>query len=1055
MKSWTGKAGLALSALALAFLPAGLAAQGTTTAAVQGTVLQPGGAPVAGATISVVNGSTGIRYAAVTRDNGRFNVENVAVGGPYTIEARAIGFQVGRQTGVQLALGQRYNATFSLQQAVVEVQDITVNSTAGNPLINENRTGAQGSVSSAAIENLPILGRNFTDLVVTVPQVSSVSSGVSIGGQNNRFNNIQIDGGVNNDVFGLSASGTPGGSSRAKPISIEAVDEFQVLIAPYDVRQGSFSGGLINAVTKSGSNVFHGSAFGYLQDDALVGKDTAGAEPTDFNTKQYGFSLGGPLVRDRLHFFVATDIQSRTAPWSGQQIGADAAGGNDSVGVGITQARANAVTQILRDQYGFDPGTFDAPGLSTPDRNVFAKLTGQLGVNSQLELSFNYVNASEDNLIRSSTATGNRDGYQLSNSGYNITNRTNTLRGKWTAVFGRVNNEFIGGFQTIRDERELPNRVPLIFVAGDRAGTNIAAGAERFSHLNKLDQDIFELTDNLTFDVGAHRLTVGTHNEFFKFRNVFFGGSLGIWNFSSPDSLLNGLANRYEIALPGALRPEGPIADFKVQQYGFYLQDSWSPSNRLTLTAGLRADIPVMPSPVTNEALLAELGINTSVFPSSNTLWSPRFGFNADVTGSGRTIVRGGAGIFSGRPPYVWLSNAFTGTGLEQATLICTGAAVPTFTIDVDAAPTTCAGGGAAVPPIASISFFDENFKYPQNMKLSLGLDHEIGAGIVATVDFLYTKSRNQFVFEDVNLNEGTTRNNEGRLMYGTVSGSGSATPSRVTSNYRNIILHRNENEDYSTAMTFQLQKRFSNGFEFNTGYTYSKTEDLMSLTSSQSASNLQNTTLDGSLFARNRRRSVFDRPHKITVSGTVAAPFKTMFSLFYVGVSGAPYTYTTNGDANADGLNGNDIVYVPRDESDIIMAGATPEIRAERYATLDQYISGEACLREQRGQILVRNTCRNPWQSFVNARLAKTIPTVGGQALEITADLFNLFSFLGSDWGNVRSTAPFEGQNLLRLTGYDAASGRGIYDLALPSRKRVQTQDSRWKAQLGVRYTF
>ena len=213
---------------------------------------------------------------------------------------------------MQLALGQRYNATFSLQQAVVEVQDISVNSVADNPLINENRTGAQGSVSSAAIANLPTLGRNFTDLVVTVPQVAAVSSGVSIGGQNNRFNNIQIDGGVNNDVFGLSASGTPGGSARAKPISIEAVDEFQVLIAPYDVRQGSFSGGLINAVTKSGTNQFHGSVFGYLQDDALVGKDTAGAEPTDFSTKQYGFSVGGPLIRDR--FLVCGIAAGRTKP---------------------------------------------------------------------------------------------------------------------------------------------------------------------------------------------------------------------------------------------------------------------------------------------------------------------------------------------------------------------------------------------------------------------------------------------------------------------------------------------------------------------------------------------------------------------------------------------------------------------------------------------------------------------------------------------------------------------------------------------------------------------
>ncbi len=1049
MNAWIRKAGLGLAALALTLAGSRpLAAQGTTFGAVQGLVSQAGtpDRPIEGATITVTNTSTGQRYSAVTRSNGRFNIENVTVGGPYTIEARAIGYQAVRRAGVNLTLGQRLDANFQLQQSVVQLQEVVVQGEA-NPLINANKTGAEQIIGAQAIENLPLLGRNFTDLVRTSPQVV----GTSVNGQNNRFNNIQIDGGVNNDLFGLGSTGAPGGQVNASAISLEAIKEFQILIAPFDVRQAGFTGGLVNAITKSGTNEFHGSVFGYLQSNDLVGHDTADVAAAAFNTKQYGFTASGPIVRDKVHFFVAADLQKRNAPWNGQQIGSDPTGGADSLGIGITQATAQRVTDYLTG-LGFNPGDWRAPTLGTPDNNVFAKVTFHLGTNSLLELSDNYVKASDDKLTRNSTATGNRDGYQLSLSGWKQNNKNNTTRAKWTTVFGHgLSNELLAGFSTIRDIRGLNNRIPLLLITADRPGANIAAGGDRFSQGNQLDQDIYELTDNLTFDMGAHRITLGTHNEFFKFYNVFTAGSYGIYNFSSVDSLINGLPNRYEILYGNAAagRPEGAVANFDVRQYGFYVQDAWSPNDRMTFTLGLRADLPSVDKPATNDALVSDLGINTGVSPNGK-LWSPRLGFNWDPKGDGGMIVRGGVGVFSGRPPYVWVSNAFVNTGLEQLDLVCTGAQVPAFTLDTAATPRACAGGAGAAPAAATINYFDNNFKYPQALKVAFGVDKQLPWNVVATFDFLHTRSLNQFFLEDVNLVTGGL-NAEGRRMYGTVSGTGSGNPQRVSSNYRAVIRHSNVDGDFSTAVTGQLQKRFSNSLEFNVGYTWSRTRDQMSLGSSIASSNLGFAPLAGEMDQRFRRISFFDRPNKIAVSGSINAPFRTRFSLFYTGQSGSPYTYMIAGDANADGITTNDIAYIPRDINDITLSGD----QAAKFATLDEYINGEDCLRNNRGQIMERNTCRNPWQSFLDARLGKVIPTVGGQALELTLDVFNLLSLVGSDWGNIRSTTTFETANLFRLTGWDAANNRGIYDLSIPQRDRIDINATRWKMQLGAKYTF
>ena len=801
MQSWFRRVAIVAAVGVLCALGAGnLHAQGVTTAAVTGTVKQESGAPVEGAIVSLTNRSTGSKRQATTQSSGRYTMENVPVGGPYTIEVRGIGFESLKRDDVMLSLGQRFVSDFTLRAQVVQLQEIAVNAETGDPVMNTAKTGVAQSIGDNTISRLPVLGGNFTNLVATTPQVAAVSGGVSAGGQNNRFNSIQIDGGVNNDLFGLGSTGAPGGQADARAISFAAVKELQVLIAPYDVRQGNFAGGLVNAVTQSGTNTFHGSVFGRLQNQDLVGLDVNGINTADFKVLQYGGTLSGAIIKDKLQFFGAADIQERTTPFDGITLEESGAAPGDA------QRMINHLNALGAGQWG---GAGSAGGftIENPNPTYFGKLTWSPAPNHNVSLSYNNVGASVDVISR------RRNGdWSLTSNSYSIDNQTNSLRLIWSGVFGgKYSNEFIGGVQTIRDQRPPAATYPTIYVGSGGSGTRLAAGAERFSQDNSLDQDIYEVTDNLTVGIGDHRVTIGTHNEFFGFNNHFFPQSIGQWTFANVDSFENNAPVRFDRALP--LIPGGPVSDFSVNQWGLYAQDQFNLGN-LALTVGLRWDDPVFPdSPTYNPtldsitsdgALWTGGAINTSVVPSGNATWSPRLGFNWDVDGGGMTIVRGGVGYFGGRPAYVWMSNAYVNTGMAQTQLTCRNDNsnpddnVPGFTLDPSLQPSACAGTAGVIPPIPTINYFDPDFKFEQNMKLSLGVDRRLPWGMVGTIDLLYSKTQNSLYIQDNNL-QGVV--DESTLTYATGEGNrarygvnslttGSATPRKQTVAFGNVLEH-------------------------------------------------------------------------------------------------------------------------------------------------------------------------------------------------------------------------------------------------------------------------
>ena len=646
-------AGVAVLAGACLGLPLSAAAQ--TTGTLSGAIRDQTGGVLPGASIVAVHTPTGTSYEAVTDANGHFEIPNVRIGGPYTLTATLSGFKDRAQNEIFVKLGTEAAVDFQMELQTVAEQ-ITVTAEV-NPIINPGRTGAGANLYRETMETLPSLGRGINDFARLNPyfQTDAGRGGLVVVGKNYRYNAIQIDGAVNNDLFGLSSTGQPGGGAGTNPISLDAVDEIQLVVAPFDVRLGGFTGGGINAVTRSGSNDFHGTAYYFFRNDSLVGNGPLDRPLAPFSNKQYGGSFGGPIARNKAFFFVTGEQTPRSSP-SGYSVT-----GSSGVGFGH-EAEIQRVSDILKAKYGFDPGGLDEVTYARDGHKIFGRADLNLGKH-QLTLRHNWVQGRDEQFGTLSTLV-----YSLPNTLYGVTNETNSTVGQLNSTFGsRWYNELRLVYTRIRDFRDVPQQFPTVQVFFPD-NTSVYAGTERSSHANSLDQDSFELTDDFTFFMGDHSLTVGTHNEFFKFANLFTQQLYGEYIFNSVDFLDQGLAQGYT---RNYSRTSDPLeqARFGVRQWGFYVGDKWRAQPNLTLTLGARVDLPrFTDTPLANPLTVQLFGYATDEVPSP-TQFSPRLGFNWDVRKDGRQQVRGGIGVFTGRTPYVWLSNNFIGTGIQFARL--------------------------------------------------------------------------------------------------------------------------------------------------------------------------------------------------------------------------------------------------------------------------------------------------------------------------------------------------------------------------------------------------
>jgi len=1086
----SGIARLFAALLAASLLPAAAVAQGVTTAAVSGMVTTQQGQPVEGAQVTVLNVATGFSLNVTTGPSGRYYVPGLEVASTYRVTARRIGFRPLVKNDVALTLGDVRKIDFILEQQAATLSEVTVTA-ALDPVIDPSHTGTETTVSDSALRRLPTLNRNFTDFVALTPQVSTTlfNGGLSGAGTNNRFNNVQIDGTSEADVFGLGSTGQPGGQANGKSIGLEAVKEYKVLLSPFDVRQGFFAGLQINAVTKSGTNEFAGTAFAVTRNENNTRKQSYIA---DYKQQQYGFSFGGPIIKDKAFFFISPEFQAQSTPATGNYLGQ----------AGFTtfptlQAHADSFVTALNGYTGLNStGTFGLMNNENPLENIFGRVDVNLPYNSQLVLRANYGHAEQDVFSRSTAS------FKLSNNAYFFNSEKLAPALQLRTLFPNGSyNELMAGFTRIRDRRTPRVRAPEITALSNASMPVLVAGSERFSHGNELDQDVLEITENFTMPFGAHRITVGTQNQFQKFRNLFAQSTFGVWSFQSVDSLINGLPNSFIVGVP--LQPNGTggvqaggdgAVRFKSAIYSGYIQDEWTVSSKLNVSAGLRADVPVFNDKPAYNAAFDTLyyGRNTSKIPSGNIQWSPRVGFNYDAKGDGMHQVRGGAGLFTGRPAYVWLANSFQNSGMGGVALLtcATPARVQPFNnTNIATPPQQCADATTAALG-AEIDLLDENLKYPQNMRATLAYDRRLRDKWTGSVEFLYTRGVNGLFYQNIALQKNPQGTNavEGRVIYGvqvgatitpqydsirnnlgvaTACSNGVTGATLPTTGCRTQIFDvSNQSKDFSTAFTVGVQRRYADNYSGSLHYTYTHAEDVMSFTSSTAFSQIRfGRVVGGNLSDRATARSTFEQTHRIVGQATYTLPTRTDVSLIYFGESGSPYTYIASGDLNGDGLTLNDPIYVPTDAKDAAKMrfntatfGGVSYTGLQQADAFEQYIQGEKCLRENRGKLLPRNACTDPWINTLNLSARQTFKTYKLQNVTLQVDIFNFLNLVNPQWGLQRSvgTSPITLLNATTYTNGTMLTGMPLYTFN-PGFVRHFSSNlrSNYQIQTQIRYAF
>lgn len=1088
-KVFRGATRRALSSLAAALLlctaPAA-AQQATTTATIRGLVTGPDGAPVNGATVIATNQETGVRRGAQTNESGRYAIPFLDPG-VYTFRSQLIGFRPVEKPGNRVGLGQVQNVDFQLQIAPTQLSAQLVVADVA-PLIEATKTGTSTRIDQQSITELPTNGRNFKDLVKLAPGVSDVGNtgsggGQSIGGGRTGASNIMMDGTNNNESF---FGGDARGGDRAPfSYSIEAVKEIQVITSATDVEYGNFTGGAVNAVTKSGTNKITGAAFGYFRQDELgsfrtTGRDFNGNLATDYERRQYGFSVGGPIVKDKAHFFFSLDKQTGNDP---RLVYVQSGIGDASVrAAGINPDTLQNFLDIAQRVYGYDlRGEVGRFTQNTDQPAFFGRLDWQISNAHHLTVRDNYtkVTLSQDRLI---AGAGLSD--LLSNGGSN-TDKSNSLVASLTSVLGSATNEFRAQVASTDKPRPsnpsgtfgvpLPqvriNNIRSILSDGSPVVTGVLFGADPVLHNNLLKTDVIEFIDNVRFTRGTHSFKVGGNFTKTSVFNRFQFNSLGTFQFASLADFENGIVQSYTRALAFPGKNAIDDARFSLSEMAAYAQDEWQVSPKLFVQYGVRYDrTSVSDAPAFNQGLTTSFpGVDVRNMPVDNDNFSPRVGFTFDPRADGQQVIRGSSSVIFGRNPYVTYSNVFANSGTSQTSLNCQGANAPrpdfvAYAADRSAIPTACIGAGA--PPAApDVNAFEEDYKQSYTFKNNLAYDRALGDRFRVTLETVVGTVRNNFLVQDDNLNAVPRFTIEGGIPVFveasrvTSSGFVGSALSRRNANFNRVLVHRSIGSSVINQNVAQLSGKYGTT-QLYFAYTNDNTRDNGSL----------GCCITGSMYGAGRSNgnpndydnqwgpATFQRRHTFVFSPNVELPYGFRVSGIMNYRSGTPWTPRYSSDINGDG-NSGDRLYIPTaaQVSGYLFNGSTPEAQARQRTIFESRIESVECLRANRGKVADRNSCRNPWLATLDARVSKKFTTLRAQNVELQADLFNLFNLIDRDYGR---TVEVSGTNegLLSVRGFNSARSQFVYDVnptfgnATPSDVNVTQQ---FQMQLGLRYNF
>ncbi len=1025
--------------------------QGVTTATISGTFTAQDEAPLVGASVVAVHEPSGTRYGITTRNNGFFTLANLRIGGPYRVEISYLGYQTQEITDVYLSLGQNLNLSTEMTSADINMQEVEIVAES-DPVMNGDRTGAATQISSDQIRNLPTISRSAADYY----RLSPVASGNSFGGRNDQFNNFSLDGSIFNNPFGLDAA-TPGGQTDAQPVSLDAIDQIQVAVAPYDVTQAGFTGASINAVTKSGTNEFSGTVFGFFRNAGLTGGQVAGTEivKPDLSQIQTGFSLGGPIIKNKLFFFANFELQRRND--AGSNFVANRVGAEGQNVSRVEAADLDRVSGVLADAFGYETGEYENYTHRTNNEKGILKLDWAINDKNTLTLSYNFLNAfKEKNAHPSALGRRGPDAVTLQffNSGYRINNVIHSGIAELRSIIGnRFSNKFQVGYTAFRDTRD-PFSAPFPVININRDGLRyIVAGHEPFSINNRLDQDVFQITNNFNIYSGAHTFTLGTSLERFDFNNSFnlgvydpfgyIGGTFG-QGFASVDDFVTSVQNgELDDAVAGAralfdtnnAEDTWALAETNVGQWAVYIQDDWQATPDLKLILGVRMDLPLYfntPEKVRENITRnccydstityfntegEEVLFNSTKLPDQVPLISPRFGFNWDVKGKQTTQVRGGSGLFTGRLPFVWIGNQ-----------------------------------------VANVNSFFYNitspdFRFPQVWRSNLGVDQNIN-GWIASLDLIYTKDINGMIVRNFGLRPptGTLAGVDNRQVY-TDNDRGAA----------NAYVFTNTNVGYSFNATVQLQRSWGQDFYTSLAYNFLDAQDASSIEAEISSDAYERNPAIGHVNEAILAPSLYGNRHRIIGSGFKKFTYGNMattISLFFEYAQGGRFTYTYSGDINEDASGLNDLIYIPT-ESELNNMTFDPNtgnsVDVQRNA-LNAFIEQDEYLSSIRGEYAEKYAILSPWYSSWDLRILQDINTVTvgdkTQRIQVSLDVLNVGNLISSNWG-VRqfptTTQP------IGVNGFDP-DGAPVYAFD-PNLTSTFTNDfsllSRWQIQLGLRYIF
>lgn len=1069
-----------------------------TTASMSGKLLDVNNESLIGATVRAVHTPTGTVYSTASNANGNFVLQNMRIGGPYTVEISYIGYNKEVVKNIQLSLGENYTLNSVLKEDSHALSEVVVVSDK-SAVISSNRTGAQEIITRDRMDKLPTLNRSLDDFTKLTP----MSSGKNFAGTSYRFNNVTVDGASFNNSFGLSSAL---GASGTEPISLEALEQVQVMIAPYDVRNGAFTGAAINSVTKSGSNDWHASAYMYTKSPSLTGwraKDEI-LSVSEFSNHQYGLSLSGPLIKNKLFFYINTEFDRQETPvtYRPREDANQTVSGQYSI---ADEKTLQQLSDFLQNNFNYNPGSYNVTNTPTEADRITTRL--DWNINSRHTLSFKYFYLKSFNTNNPSTSGAPSNGrgpnsfaIPYSSTYYRTNNNFNIFMADLVSTISdNLSNTLKIGYSRLRDYREMDGGFfPQVDIMKDGSAYT-TFGTEANSYNNMLNSDIYQIQDNLTLVLDKHQFTLGTQSDFRKFKNGFANSFAGAWRYNSLQDFYND-ANAYlawkaagsnpdnrptTTSVPGdngfkqiySIQGGFPYAEINVLSLGFYAQDKWAITPGFNLTYGLRVDMPIFTNDLEKNSALDGLTfqggqkIDVSKYPGAKPLLSPRIGFNWDVFNDKTLQLRGGSGLFSGTPPYVWLSNQASNNGLLFGALT----QGRPFDGIAEYQPTDKEKKSSKM----DLAVTDKDFKYPQLWKTNFAADYSFGDGWIATVEVLYNKDVNAIYHKNIGLNDPTVYVNERDLSARPYFNPKNSTDGQyITDKTKDVILMKNTSKGYSLYSTLQLQKTFNSGvlknLYLNGSFSFGKSKGVTDGSSSVASSAWKyRAAVDPNAEEVAFTSGSFDSRFLLQASYTAnwSKNASTSFGAVYQIYQPFRYSYTYNGDVNGDGQSFNDLIYIPKNRSDINIIPVKGDTRSadEIWAQMDVFINQDDYLKKHRGEYAERNGASSPFAHQLDVNISHDIklPLKNGQVhtIRFSFDISNFLNLLNKDWG-VQETTVLGNQQyqFISLTDKPSAANNYTPGFTMPlQNKEVLDKTfkdnigsvSRWQAQFGIKYFF